>query len=415
VAHPVKHSTTALQRAAPVRVRSAAVDQGLPQIELDLCSAEVLVDPYPAYRRIRDAGSVVHLAAHDVLAVGRFDDARRVLRSTDDFTSTHGIGLNSIVNGGSRRITLTTDGDLHRTLKSIVMAPMMPKQLALLTARLQSVADDLVRDLVVRRHFDGVADLAVHLPVTVVSHLVGLPEEGRRNMLAWSAATFNLIGPLNDRARASVDAMLEMAMYAASLRRADLAAGSWGALVFAAADAGRIDDEQAANLFIDYIAPSLDTTIHAVSHMVNLLGAHPDQWARVRGDAALVDSAVEEVLRFEAPVRGFTRVAARDTAIDGVEIGQGERVWVLNAAANRDERRYPDPDRFDVCRGAADHLAFGHGAHLCAGVHLARLEMRVLLEAMRCHVGSIEIAERRVSDNNILRGWASLATTFAPA
>lgn len=395
-------------------VRSAAVDGSLPRIDLDLCSDEVLADPYPAYRRIREAGPVVHLAAHDVLAVGRYADARRALRSTDDFTSSRGIGLNPVVNGGGRRITLTAEGELHRTLKSIVMAPMMPKRLAELTDRIQTVADDLVRNLVDRRRFDGVTDLAVHLPVTVVSHLVGLPEEGRRNMLTWSAATFNLIGPLNHRAQQSVDSMLEMAMYAASLTRDDLAPDSWGSLVFAAADAGRIDDEQAANLFIDYIAPSLDTTIHAVSHMVNLLGSHPDQWVLVRDDAALAELAVEEVLRYEAPVRGFTRVAARATEIDGVPIAEGDRVWVLNAAANRDERHYADPDRFDVRRGSADHLAFGHGAHLCAGVHLARLEMRVLLDAMRRHVRAIEIGERWVSDNNILRGWASLETSFAP-
>lgn len=384
----------------------------VPRLDVDLCADDVLADPYPVYRRIRDIGPVVHLPAHEVLAVGRYADARRVLRSADDFTSAHGIGLNPVVNGGGRRITLTAEGELHRTLKSIVMAPMMPKQLAALADRLQAVADDLVCDLVERDHFDGVADLAVHLPVTVVSHLVGLPEEGRRNMLTWSAATFNLIGPLNERARQSIDSMLEMAMYAAALTREDLAPGSWGALVFAAADAGRIDDEQAANLFIDYIAPSLDTTIHAVSHMVNLLGSHPDQWALVRDDAALIEPAIEEVLRYEAPVRGFTRVAARDTAIDDVPVAEGERVWVLNGAANRDERRYPEPGSFDVRRGAPDHLAFGHGAHLCAGLHLARLEMRVLLDAMRRHVGEIDITSRTVSDNNILRGWASLATRF---
>ena len=385
-----------------------------PGVEIDLCSAEVLLDPYPAYRAIRDAGPVVRLSAHDVLAVGRFDDARRVLRSTDDFTSSHGIGLNTVVNGGNSRITLTSEGELHRTLKSIVMAPMMPRNMEELSGRLERVADELVGDLVGRGRFDGVADLAVHLPVTVVSHLVGLPEEGRQNMLKWSAATFNVIGPLNDRARASVDSLLEMSMYAASLTRADLTPGSWGALVFAAVEEGRIDDAQAAGLFIDYLAPSLDTTIHAVSHMVNLLASHPAQWERVRDDPANIESAVEEVLRYEAPVRGFTRVAVRNCDVGGVTVKSGERVWVLNAAANRDGRRYPDPDTFDVGRGATDHLAFGHGTHLCAGVHLARLEMRVLLSAMTRHVGSLRVHRRTLNENNILRGWASLDTEFAP-
>lgn len=392
------------------------VDQrAIPEFETDLCSADALLDPYPLYRRIRDLGPVARLSAHDVLAVGRYGDARRILRSTDDFNSASGVGLNSVVNGGSQRITLTSEGELHRTLKSIVMAPMMPKQLELLTERLQTIARDLVDDLLRRRTFDGVADLACHLPVTVVSHLVGLPEEGRQNMLSWSSATFNVIGPLNERARRSVDSLLEMAMYAASLKREQLAPGSWGALVFAAADEGRIDDETASGLFIDYLAPSLDTTIHAVSHMVNLFALNPDEWVRVRDDSALVPMAVEEILRMEAPVRGFTRVAVRDTEVDGVPISAGERVWVLNGSANRDERHYSDPDRFDVGRRASDHLSFGHGPHLCAGVHLARLEMRVLLEALRERVERIEVSARTVNDNNILRGWAHLETSLVPA
>lgn len=387
----------------------------LPGIDVDLFADDVLADPHPVYARIRAAGPVVDLPRHGVLAVGRYDDARRILRSPDEFTSAHGIGMNEVVNGGGRRITLTSEGELHRTLKSIVMAPMMPRALEALTGRLARIAGELVEDLCGRGSFDGVADFACHLPVTVVSHLVGLPEEGRQNMLKWSAATFNLIGPLNERARNSVDSMLEMAMYAASLTRDRLAPDSWGAAVFAAADEGRIDDGQAAGLFIDYLAPSLDTTIHAVSHMVNLFAEHPDEWDRVRADAGLVGPAVEEVLRYEAPVRGFTRVATVDAEVDSTTVPAGSRVWVLNASANRDERRYPDPDRFDVARGAADHLSFGHGSHLCAGVHLARLEMRVLVEAMRARVARIEIGDRVPGDNNILRGWASLSTRFVPA
>lgn len=389
------------------------MNASFPEVDVDLFSDEVLVDPYPVYRAIRDAGPVVRLTANGVLAVGRHEDARRILRSTEDFDSSRGIGMNDTVNSGGGRITLTSEGELHRTLKSIVMAPMMPKQLEALSGRLATVADELIGDLVVRGTFDGVADLACHLPVTVVSHLVGLPEAGRQNMLRWSAATFNLIGPLNERARRSVDSLLEMAMYAASLARGDLAPGSWGALVFEAADRGAIDDGQAAGLFIDYLAPSLDTTIHAISHMVNLFALHPDQWAAVRDDAALAGPAVEEVLRMEAPVRGFTRVAVRDADVSGSPVREGERVWVLNGSANRDERRYPNPDTFDVTRGKPDHLAFGHGPHMCAGVHLARLEMRVLLEAMRRRVETIGVDARTISDNNILRGWSSLATRFS--
>lgn len=381
----------------------------LPALGDDFFDSEVLVDPYPLYERLRSAGEVVRLDSHDVLAVGRYETARDVLRAPDDFTSGSGIGLNSVVNARSPRpITLTSEGDTHKLLKSIVMAPMMPRQMDDLASRLAEIANDVVVELTEKKQFEGVSELAVHLPVTVVSHLVGLPEEGRQNMLKWSAATFNLIGPLNDRARESLDSLLEMSMYAASMSRDRLAPGSWGSLVYGAVDDGRLPEELAAGLFIDYIAPSLDTTIHAVSHMINLFGTHPDQWMALKNDESLLENAVEEVLRYEAPVRGFTRVATHSTRIGDTEIAEGERVWVLNGSANRDERRYDRAHEFDITRSAAGHLSFGYGTHLCAGIHLARLEMRVLLRAMREMFRTIEVGAKSVSENNILRGWATL-------
>lgn len=387
----------------------------VPSIDDDFFSAVVLNDPYPLYARLRAEGELVRLSAHDVLAVGRYTTARDLLRSPEDFTSGQGIGLNHLVNAKSTRpITLTSEGDTHKLLKSVVMAPMMPRQMDTLTSRLEVIANDVVGTLAEKKNFDGVTELAVHLPVTVVSHLVGLPEEGRQNMLKWSAATFNVIGPLNDRAHSSIDSLLEMSMYAASLTRDTLAPHSWGALIYEAVDEGRLPEELASGLFIDYIAPSLDTTIHAVSHMINLFGTHPDQWKRLRDDDTLLDNAVEEVLRFEAPVRGFTRVATHDTVVGDVKISAGERIWVLNGSANRDESRYERANQFDITRSAAGHLSFGYGTHLCAGIHLARLEMRVLLRAMREKFKTIEVSEATISDNNILRGWASLDVTVNP-
>jgi cytochrome P450 len=205
-----------------------------------------------------------------------------------------------------------------------------------------------------------------------------------------------------------------MARYALGVERKHLDPTGWAARLFEAAEAGRIDPEDVPGLLIDYIAPSLDTTILASGHLLYLLGAHPEQWERVRSHPALMTGAVNEALRFEAPVRAFTRFAAQRYQADQVVIPAGERVLVMFGAANRDERRYPDPDRFDVARDARDHLGFGHGVHRCAGGHLAQLELEALLGALTRRVRRIEVGEPAPLLSNVLRGYRSFAASLRP-
>ena len=189
-------------------------------------------------------------------------------------------------------------------------------------------------------------------------------------------------------------------------------AGGWAARLFQAADDGQIELGDVGGLLIDYVAPSLDTTILGTGHLLWLLGRHPEQWARVRADPTLIPRAVDEALRFESPVRAFTRYAVADWDVDGTTIPAGSRVLVLFGSANRDERRYPEPDRFDVERDAKDHVGFGYGVHRCAGGHLAQLEMQSLLRAMVRHVETIEVGRPVALRNNVLRGWASFSAVF---
>ena len=134
----------------------------------------------------------------------------------------------------------------------------------------------------------------------------------------------------------------------------------------------------------------------------------------MRSNPALMTGAVNEALRFEAPVRAFTRFAAHPYQADQVVIPAGERVLVMFGAANRDERRYADPDRFDVARDARDHLGFGHGVHRCAGGHLAQLELEALLRALTTHVRRIEVGEPAPLLSNVLRGYRSFAASLRP-
>ena len=172
--------------------------------------------------------------------------------------------------------------------------------------------------------------------------------------------------------------------------------GSWAASVFDAADRGEIDMTEARNMVIDFIAPSLDTTILASTHMLWLLGENPEAWQRLRREPELVPAAVVEAVRLASPIRGFTRRLSRDAEFGGVRMRAGDRAVLLFGAANLDERRYPDPERFDLHRPPGGNLGWGHGPHTCVGIHLAKLEMAALLRALVAQVETIEIAGRPV-------------------
>lgn len=382
---------------------------GQPIYDVDLYSDEVLLDPYPHYKALRDLGAVVWLPRNDLHAVARFEDVRAVLRNPAVFSSAQGVAANEHVNTISRGTTLASDAPLHDRLRAIIAAPLMPRALEEIAPAIRTEARRLVDELVARGQFDAVSDLAQHLPLTIVSKLVGLEDYGRSSMLRWAAATFNVLGSMNARACTALKDVQEMRAYLGGDEiRSRLRPGSWGDHVFAAADRGEVEPERCPVLMRDYLGPSLDTTIFATANLVLLFGRHPGQWDLVRSDPALIPNAINEALRLESPVRGFTRHLAADATIGGLTIPRESRVLLLYASANRDERKWQEPERFDVKRRANDHLGFGNGTHMCAGLHLARLEMTALLEVLVERVAGFEIGEPVLALNNVLRGLASL-------
>jgi cytochrome P450 len=160
---------------------------------------------------------------------------------------------------------------------------------------------------------------------------------------------------------------------------------------------------------IDYLVPSLDTTISGIASALALFASHPDQWDALRAEPSLLPNAINEVLRYDSPLRAFTRKSLQQTEIAGVDIPAGSRVLVLYASANRDEQEWTYPDVFDIRRNATRHLGFGHGTHACAGQGLARLEMHAMLTALMQQVSRIELAgEPTWALNNIIRCYERL-------
>jgi len=183
------------------------------------------------------------------------------------------------------------------------------------------------------------------------------------------------------------------------------------AKLYEAAEAGELRPEQVGPVMGDYLGPSLDTTILATGSTIALFAKHPDQWDKLRANPALIPNAVNEAIRLESPVQGFSRVLTDEFSVEDQRLHKGARVLVMYASGNRDERHWDDPERFDITRRANEQLGFGHGIHTCMGANLARMEISALLSALVRRVERFELHEETRISNNVLRGFKSLKLT----
>jgi cytochrome P450 len=378
-----------------------------PALDLDLYAAETVEDSAAAFARIRDAGPVVWLPRHRMWAIGRFGDVREALRDDELFISGHGVAANPLTNLAARKTTLSSDGETHSVRRKVLMRSLGAKAIAPIAERLDAEAGEIVAGLLGRGEFDAAHDFSPGLPVRVVAELVGIRVSSDR-LLRWAADTFDILGPLNRRGLRSAPSSLGMLAYSQRLSRSRIVPGSWAASVFDAADRGEIGKDEARAMIIDFVAPALDTTILASTHMLWLLGSNPEAWQRIRREPESIPAAVVEATRLASPIRGFTRQLSRDAEVGGAALPAGGRVVLLFGAANMDERRYPEPERFDLDRPPGGHLGWGNGPHTCVGIHLAKLEMAALLRALVARVETIEVGEPTRIRNNTLQGIASL-------
>jgi cytochrome P450 len=389
----------------------------IPHYAHDLFTADVLAEPYEHYRALRELGPVVWLDAHQVYALPRYAEVRAALSTPATFCSSRGVGLNDIINAFTQGSALTDDGELHDRQRAVLSRRLAPRALRAMREAIQERADELVDQLVARGSFDAAVDLARALPLSVVPDLAGWPEDARDKLLDWASATFDVMGPLNARTEAAFPRIQEMATFAScTAAERSVLPGSAADDVLTAFDRGELQIEDATSILMAYIGPSMDTTISAIGSAVWLLGTHPDQWEALRGDHGLVPNAFNEVVRMESPVSGFTRVLTTDTSIGGYDLPENARVLLMFASANRDERRWDQPDTFDVTRrDAGQHVGFGYGLHACVGQGLARLEGEAVLGSLVRRVETFDLKPPVLAFTNIVRSIASMPMTVQAA
>jgi cytochrome P450 len=383
--------------------------ENCPVSELDPYSDEVLIEPWGAYAELQRLGSAVWLTKYQMFALARYDSVIRALKDTAAFSSASGVMMNDDMNQVLLGNTLCSDGADHQRFRRLIGKPLSPTALESLHDEITWKAERLIDELVAKRTFCAVAELATALPVDIVASAVGLPQEGRERMLAWAEHLFNCFGPLNERTRSAFPVLQEMMHYATTEAvRGKLKPGGWAEAIIDAVDRGEVNQAARPAMMIDYMGPSLDTTIYAISNGVWLFATHPEEWRKVRESPSRVPSAINEILRMESPIQGFSRLLTRDYFMDGIILPAGSRAIVFYGAANRDERRFPSPHTFNVTRGLREQIAFGWGPHMCVGQHLARLEMNAIFRALATRVKRFHIQQAARNLNSVLRGFRKL-------
>lgn len=375
--------------------------------DVDLFADEVLVDPYDTYAALREHAAVVHLPSRDLYAITRYDQVRDALGDPATFSSTK-VGFNPMINEVLKGTTLATDPPDHAALRAVLTENLSPRALRKEREAIDEKADTMVRELVERGSFDGVADLAQPLPLSIVADMIGVGPEIKAQLIDWGEAAMNLLGPMNERSEAYLPRAQELYGWSHNSTAADLRPGSMGHAIFSAAERGEIPFESCGMIIHQYIAAGMDTTIASIGNALRLFGENPDQFELLRSNHSLVGAALNEVLRYHSPLPVAGRGVTRDIEIEGVAIPAGAQAAVMIASGNRDPRHYDDPDSFLIERNPIDHLGFGYGIHGCAGQGLARLEVQAALTALARHMKSFRIGESRPRLTNMTRGWESI-------
>jgi cytochrome P450 len=354
-----------------------------PIVDTDMFGPAAVLNAREIDDGLRELAPVVKLSREDITILGRYEHVKEGLADWRTFSSTSRPWHDP--NSPRPEILLTDDPPRHTEVRSVVARAMSKRAMDRWETRFRSDAARIVDSLLDRSGevIDATADISRPFVYKALPDVIGLPEQGREHMEAFGHMVWATLGPPNDLfAEAMADVETLGAWIEGATQRQHLAPDSLGMAMFDAADDGAITHEDALLLVQTIVAASADTTVMTLSAAIRAFCEFPDQWQALRSDRGLVRNAFDESLRWDSPSRMAGRITTIDVDIDGVTIPSGERIGLLFAAANRDPRKWREPDRFDVKRDLSGQLGWGFGVHVCVGRQLALLEADALLSEL---------------------------------
>jgi cytochrome P450 len=376
-------------------------------------------NPFPYYSELRREDPVHRMEPMGFWAVTRYQDVQHVLKSPQFFSS-EGMAGPQGLQGGVIRSIITMDPPDHGPFRTLVSRAFTPRMISALEPRIREITHHLMSGIGHKTEFDAINGLALPLPIRVIAEMLGVEPQRYNDFKRWSDILVGQLMPQGASpeqvayAEAETAAFQQYFRWAIEERRRHPGDDLISALVQA--------EEQHQHLTVDEVfsfaglllVAGNETTTNLLGNMLLALLEHPDQLRLLLDDPSLIPAAIEETLRYDSPVQMLFRIAREDLELGGKQIAKGSLIWPVLGSANRDETRFPDPDRFDITRDTNGHVAFGHGIHFCIGAPLARLETRIAIEELLPHLAGMRAPERPLEyiDAFFLRGLKRLPLTM---
>ena len=377
--------------------------------EKELSSAAFKHNAYDFYKNTRGSRSVYPVSMGDLgegWLITRYDDAVRILKDArmkknyeNVFTEEELENFSALGNEEPlSKHMLNLDPPDHGRLRSLVQKAFTPRMILQLEGRIQQIADSLLDEAEPNHSMNLVDDYAFPLPIIVISEMLGIPVEDRQKFRVWSQAIIDFSDTPEslEEYKHKIGEFAEYLEYLVRKKREEPAEDLVSSLIQAESEGTRLSIEELYSTIMLLIVAGHETTVNLITNMTFALLNHPDQLEKLRQNPDLIDSAIEEALRFYSPVELTTlRWAAEPFTLHGQEIKRKDVIIVSLASANRDDTVFPNADRFDIERKDNRHLAFGHGSHFCLGAPLARLEAKIAIQTLLRGFEHIEIKGER--------------------